>query len=256
MYQSLNSLPSSSYPITHFQSKPNNPKQASNRTSNPKWLSFEFIIYYLILSFALYKAISSGLKVSSPYGNPNFDKVQRYLSKGWLSEYVDNSDTQFSSFRANIPKLTMLMAIFCFCSLVLKSHMKESYLYVLGFTLLLFLHGLNSIFIVLLMTVNYMINIIGNKYHLKLIPILTWSWALFSLLGSEWLFHKITFKTISFGYLSYLDNVIFKGGYHRWWVIYNISVLRMISFNMDYYYSLLANRSITSEDTFCKVGLF
>ncbi|KAM0682196.1 glycerol transporter [Mitosporidium daphniae] len=212
-----------------------------------RWLSCEFFIYYALILFAAYKITFSGWKVSSPISNPNFDKLEHLLSRGWMGPFVDNSDAQFAAFRNNFLNLTLMMGIFCLLSLGLKALKRESYLFLAGLVVLLALHGLNSVFIISFMLVNYYITFLGQRYFPKLIPILTWSWALLSLVGLEWIGNQISFTNLSWGYLSFLDRNIFKGAYHRWWIIYNISVLRMISFNLDYYYALISPRATSSQ---------
>ena len=222
-------------------------EKVSHKTkAKSRWFSLEFFFYYFILLFAIYKVVLSGWKMSSPAGNPNFSLLKPLLSQGWMASYVDNSDAQFSGFRNNILELTLLMCIFCLLSLILKFLKKESYLFLAGMAVLLALHGLYSVFVIFFMMVNYSMTFLGQKYSPKLIPILTWSWALLSLISLEQIGHQISFANISWGYLTFLDGDIFKGGYKRWWVIYNLSVLRMISFNMDYYYALVDSKAIAS----------
>lgn len=81
------------------------------------------------------------------------------------------------------------------------------------------------------MSVNYLI---AKKCRAsQLSPFLTWAFNGFILFMNE--IHKgYRFESLSPS-LAGLDS--FSGVYPRWYVMFNITMLRLVSFNMDYYWS-------------------
>lgn len=200
-----------------------------------RWCTVEFVFYYAVVGWGIYRMLLSGLKVSSPGGNPNYSKFSRSLSKGWMG-LVDNSDKQYAGFRDNILLLLLLMVAFVVIKRLFAKSPKARVAF--SVVLMFFIHGVNAGFTVICLLVNYLIAKADTPSGeiliagVPLVPVMTWAWALFSLIASSWTSSLVEWINHYFGGYWWI-----KGGYPRWWVIYNMSILRMISFNMDYHYS-------------------
>lgn len=67
-----------------------------------------FYIYCIIIFYGLAECFWAAIVLSTPSGNSSFNRIQRYLSPGWIpigTGYMDNSDAQYKGFRNNIPQL-------------------------------------------------------------------------------------------------------------------------------------------------------
>lgn len=99
------------------------------------------------------------------------------------------------------------------------------------------LHGFSSLKILAIVLPNYWV---GRKYGESLVnPSLTWTITLLALYLMER--HSFSWASI-WDRLEFMDD--FGGLYERWHVTFNISLLRLISYNMDYYYSLRPNTRV------------
>ena len=98
----------------------------------------------------------------------------------------------------------------------------------LAVALLFAIHGANALKIIALSLAGFMLacTFRGSIFS----PLLTWAFAMTTLWLLEW--HTLTFTRLG---LPWLDAHL--GLYSRWHVIFNVSILRMISFNLDYYFS-------------------
>jgi protein-cysteine N-palmitoyltransferase HHAT len=120
-----------------------------------------------------------------------------------------------------------------------------------GFALLFLvaLHGISAFKILLILYVNYQI---ATTLPRKSIPAATWAFNVGMLFANEMssgykLETLATYLSAPAGgviieepalvsWAKYLDG--FGGIMRRWEILFNITVLRLISFNMDYYWSL------------------
>ena len=110
------------------------------------------------------------------------------------------------------------------------------------------LHGFSTLKILVILYINYNI---ATRLHRAHIPAATWIFNIGILFANE-LSHGYPFARIA-GFLNWgtsspgedaavvrwgkwLDN--YGGLIPRWEILFNITVLRLISFNMDYYWSL------------------
>jgi hypothetical protein len=118
---------------------------------------------------------------------------------------------------------------------------KESRIRVdLGFAIvfLLALHGVSAFKVLLILYINYQI---ATALPRQYVPIATWVFNIAILFANE-LYSGYPLSGIAaFGgkqiaWLARLDS--YGGLIPRWEVLFNICVLRLISFNFDYYWSL------------------
>ncbi|OJD25098.1 hypothetical protein ACJ73_03533 [Blastomyces percursus] len=80
-------------------------------TSPPRWNTVEFYVYYVVFLTAvpmMFKAVYDVSKES----HPMYSKYSHLLDNGWImGRKVDNSDSQYGTFRDNIPYLALLLVM-------------------------------------------------------------------------------------------------------------------------------------------------
>ncbi|ORX97731.1 MBOAT-domain-containing protein [Basidiobolus meristosporus CBS 931.73] len=213
--------------------------------SPSRWFTKEFYFYYfLYIVFAPYI-----LKVAydfSSESHPNYKLYSDKLSDGWLfGRKVDNSDSQFSAIRDNYQYIGLSMMLYLVLSQVLGriydqrsvkpyDRVTPRIFFILGFALLFlaFVYGLNALKILSIISVNYWIAKSFKKSRLN--PVLTWVFNMAILFANE-KYSGYRYSMIS-NKLAFMDE--YSGLVQHWYVLFNISMLRMVSFNMDYYWSL------------------
>ncbi|KZT27214.1 MBOAT-domain-containing protein [Neolentinus lepideus HHB14362 ss-1] len=221
-------------------------KDISNtRRSPPRWKTPEFILYQVVFVVVVPILIWVPIQLSS-VNHPNYDLYSRRLSRGWLlGRDIDNSDTQYRSFRNNIPGLALLTAIFFglkytheyFINHRLPSHAsltppyRISFLSIFSVLMLFILHGSSAVKVLIIISLNYCI----AKYFgaSKLTPIFAWTFMVVILFANE-MNEGYQFATVHSS-LGFLDGI--KGVYPRWHVTFNITMLRLVSFAMDYFWA-------------------
>ena len=138
------------------------------------------------------------------------------------------SDHQFRSFREGIPSLVALYTVFILINR--KFGITGRFFGTIVFISLL--HGFKALEPFTLISVNYfLLKSIARTHHNFVVPF-TWIFAIGSLFLLE---------------LKSPDFWIWSGFLSRWTVVFKISILRMISFNLDYHKS----KSILNYDQLC-----
>lgn len=223
------------------------------KAGKSKWSTLEFKIYlavFVVFVPLLYKTAMD----ASNETNPNYPRFSRLLSQGWMfGRKVDNSDQQYRFFRDNFLLLCVLMFAhvtlrkLVTCGLNLK---KRSYFdFGFGLIFLFGVHGFNCLKILLHLSINYALGrYISNK---KLALALTWGYGLLALfLNDKYWNFKWGVAFIDYG---------FKGIIERWDVFFNFNLLKMLSFNFDYFEKVNAlhnnKKDIPLSDTTEKLQL-
>ncbi|KAL4066713.1 MBOAT, membrane-bound O-acyltransferase family-domain-containing protein [Scleroderma yunnanense] len=219
-------------------------RQADGPPLPSRWKTPEFLFYFLITAVVIPYMTWVPIRLSSPT-NPNYSSFYHQLSPGWLfGRQVDNSDRQYRSFRDNVPALSLLALVY----LVLQSiyirlatrpnsaisndnTCRVPFIILFAALYLIGLHGTSTLKIFIILTVNYYI---GKGFQGSRIgPLLTWVFNAVVLFANKrhdgYLFSSIH------PYLTPLD--AFEGLYPRWHISFNITMLRLVSFNMDYYWA-------------------
>ena len=188
----------------------------------------------------------------------------------WLTPFAkDNSDAQYGTFRDNIPYLLSLLVahpllrrVYEYCTSSPK-HGSSSPIatgdarlarrlqfdFYFGLLFIVALHGVSAVKVLALLYINYRI---GKTLPRSYIPAVTWTFNICILFANElcsgYRFEKVAMlfspsagvsgeqETTLVQWGRMLDS--FGGIMPRWEVLFNIAILRMISFNMDYYWSL------------------
>lgn len=179
----------------------------------------------------------------------------------------DNSDAQYSSFRDNIPYLLLLLILHPLLRRLYNSlspvdarsvaqgakptiaaagdaRLKQRITFDYYFALIFItaLHGISAAKVLFILYLNYNI---ATKLPRKYIPAVTWVFNVGTLFANElcggYPLANVA-KAVSgdstalVRWAEWLDGL--GGLMPRWEILFNITVLRLISFNMDYYWSL------------------
>lgn len=185
--------------------------------------------------------------------------------------YQDNTDAQYHSFRANIPYMAALLTLHPLCRKVYNKlyrplpqgktpidtaearlNQRASFDYTFALIFLAALHGFSIFKVLTILWLNYnLVTSLPRKY----VPVFTWVFNIGVLFANE-LGDGYMYKDIA-TLLSGTSPHLVRGGpidgtlvawgawmdtcggiMKRWQILFNITVLRLISFNMDYYWSL------------------
>lgn len=242
--------------------------------SPPRWKTPEFFLYLLVFLYCVPSMYLAVVAVSQPT-SPNYSKYEDLLSDGWLfGRKVDNSDGQYASFRDNIPYLTLLLILHPLARRGYEALMgapsttqangptrtnspnpsadqrlRSRLTFDLYFSLIFIsaLHGFSVLKILFILYINFSI---ATAMPRDAIPAATWIFNIGILFANEF--------TRGYSYVSVAEALVpFYGGaatwgkfldswggiIPRWEVSFNITVLRLISFNMDHYWALDRSRS-------------
>ncbi|KAI6155414.1 MBOAT, membrane-bound O-acyltransferase family-domain-containing protein [Pisolithus tinctorius] len=219
-------------------------RQPDGPSSPPRWKTPEFIFYYIAFVVVVPLMAWVPIRLSSPT-NANYPFFRHQLKPGWLfGREVDNSDRQYRAFRDNIPALSLLALVYLTLQWIYArsaigstSAIPKDNIHLVPYVVffatlyLIGLHGTSTIKILIILTVNYYIGkgLRGSRIG----PLMTWIFNAFVLFANEWN-EGYRFSSLHPS-LAALD--IFEGLYPRWHISFNITMLRLVSFNMDYYWA-------------------
>ncbi|GAA5825473.1 hypothetical protein JCM5353_005315 [Sporobolomyces roseus] len=223
-----------------------NPTSTIPRSTGSRWRTKEFYLYYLIFLIVVPNMYYSAVKVSSSK-NPLYPTYQHKLSKGWLfGSKIDNSDHQYYLFRSHLPLLTILFTLYLSLSHISRRILPQtrtcrSY-FILSFSLCMLaaLHGTSLIKMLVILYANWSIARLAfeekrGRVRREWVPFLTWGFNVGMLFANS-IYGGYEFGSISAS-LAWLDD--YKGLLPRWQIMWNISMLRIISFNMELYWSTI-----------------
>ncbi|KAI0247695.1 MBOAT-domain-containing protein [Lactifluus subvellereus] len=217
---------------------------ATGEKRAPRWRTLEFMIYYIVFIAAFSWMIYMPVELSSKT-HPNYSLYHHRLARGWFpGSEIDNSDAQYRSFRLNIPALSALMAAFFALRYAYmlpifrgSTTADNDNLYRLPFytlfslLMLAILHGTSILKVFLILSMNYALAkaMGGTRFGVPL----TWLFNSGVLLANEW-YEGYAFASLHPG-LAFLDG--WSGVYPRWHVNFNITMLRLVSFSIDYHWA-------------------
>ncbi|PON28391.1 hypothetical protein TGAM01_v202884 [Trichoderma gamsii] len=231
--------------------------KARSSAPPPKWRTPEFFLYYLVFIVVVPYMFWIAYDVSKP-SDPRYPKYERYLSDGWIpGRKIDNSDAQYQTFRGNFPVLTGLLI---FHPLLRKGFeslynpsargtrgssrldQRATFDFAFAIIFIVILHGISSFKIIAILAINYQL---ATKLPRNYVPAATWIFNVGTLFANE-LTMGYRFQLLAnwvgppWGPLAHwgywLDN--WGGIMKRWDILFNITILRLISFNLDYYWSI------------------
>ncbi|KAI0521569.1 putative glycerol:H+ symporter [Xylaria bambusicola] len=242
--------------------------------SKSRWNTPEFYLYYLVFILAIPYMFWSAYDASKPT-HPNYRNYERYLSPGWIpGRRIDVTDSQYRAFRSNIPYLAALVVLHpllrrLYNMVVYRAqsggqasrptleeadqrlNQRASFDFGFAMIYLVALHGVSIVKVLAILYLNYQV---ATTVPRKSIPAATWAFNIGTLFANE-LGNGYKFRDIAsllWGFLSggliddsnsslvhwgaWIDS--YGGLMGRWEILFNITVLRLISFNLDYYWSL------------------
>ncbi|KAI7903660.1 MBOAT, membrane-bound O-acyltransferase family-domain-containing protein [Cokeromyces recurvatus] len=222
-----------------------NESSTSTSTTSSRWNTKEFYLYYVVIALVVPYMfyITYGL---SKMDHPNYHLYSHLLSEGWIfNRKVDNSDLQYAQFRNHLPLLFVLAFFYLLLSrlyhhvLIKKQkrqtnsdssvRLKASFHVLTSLIILTALHGTSLIKIWIIITTSYLLGRLGHDT--KWNPFLTWLFNLLILFLNEY-FGGYSFKSMIAS--PFMDQ--YQGLLPRWHVFFNFTILRLISYNMDYYW--------------------
>lgn len=203
--------------------------------------------------------------------DPRYPRFERYLADGWIpGRKIDMSDAQYSTFRGNLPYIGLLLIFHpllrrgwntLFPSTGRRNEggpsrleQRISFDYAFAYIFLVALHGFSALKVLVILGINYQI---ATKVPRKYVPHCTWAFNICTLFANEfghgyryrWLALHVSppyvkhdgikawwqdSKLMELG--QWMDG--YGGLISRWDVLFNITILRLISFNLDYYWSI------------------
>ncbi|MCJ1381634.1 glycerol transporter [Xylographa soralifera] len=260
--------------------------------SSALWGTPEFYIYYMVFLVSVPLMFKAVYDVSKP-SHPNYQNYADLLSPGWIpGRMVDNSDSQYSTFRDNLPYTFILIVIHpllrksyesiyplkdasrkasttqeqksgsTFPHEVAEARMNRRVTFDLYFALIFLcaLHGFSALKVLLIVYTNFLI---AKRVPRQYVIAATWVFNVGILFANE-LGKGYPYSAIAASILpwstthdanvdgkadttwgSTLD--AYGGLVPRWEILFNITILRLISFNSDYTWSLDRGRSSPVE---------
>jgi D-alanyl-lipoteichoic acid acyltransferase DltB (MBOAT superfamily) len=215
---------------------------AKAATYKPLWNTWEFYTYYIYIGVAMSYWLYRAFRFSH-VDTPFYIHYASTLSKGWLfGRMLDDTDNQYRSFRWKLPLLGVSLAVYVFLGHVImnwKKGQKDAlrvricYDFVCSMSFFMISYGTSCIWITQIVLINYMIGKWGRSMYIS--SILTWIFSLTILITSEY-YHGYHFAP----WIPFLDHYrgIIQISDLSWHIHFRLTLLRMISFNMDYRWAL------------------
>ncbi|KAI0187140.1 MBOAT, membrane-bound O-acyltransferase family-domain-containing protein [Astrocystis sublimbata] len=243
-------------------------------SSPSRWRTTEFYWYYVVFALAVPSMFWIAYDASRT-SHPNYRKYEHYLSPGWIpGRKIDVTDSQYRVFRGNLPYLAALLVLHPLLrklyNLVIyrvndagkasrptleeadqRLNQRASFDFAFAIIYLLALHGVSALKIIAILYLNFQV---ATTLPRKTVPVATWVFNLGILFAND-LSNGYKFRDMAsllWTFLSggmiddsqsglvqwgaWLDS--YGGLIGRWEILFNITVLRLISFNLDYYWSL------------------
>lgn len=227
---------------------------SSQRKLRPPTVSllgtWEFKTYYLIYLIVVSNMIYTMVRASSPQ-RPEYERYKEKLSEGWmLGRMVDLSDGQWDTFRSHLPAFTAALAAFVLLNKLVKYlTVSSSVLGRLWFSCLfaslfaIVLSGTSVIFILAITGGNYLLaKQLGGRGQ-WVPPVVFWIYNMTVLFANEY-YQGYKFGKILGPSMAWLDG--HRGVLRRWDITFNITMLRMISFAMDYHWRVRQEQEMQS----------
>jgi D-alanyl-lipoteichoic acid acyltransferase DltB (MBOAT superfamily) len=241
--------------------------QAKSRNQRSRWNTPEFYCYFAFLSFIVPYMFWIAYDVSRP-SHPRYERYHLWLSEGWIpGRKFDNTDPQYRTFRSNLPAMAALLTFHPLLRTVWNAvtgannqhqrslgggrarlEQRVSFDYAFAYLFLVALHGFSAFKIIAILVANHQI---ATKLPKQYIPWATWVYNICVLFANE-LCEGYRFRD-TLAHISPKDPTTgadswlmqwggtldgYGGIMPRWHIMFNLTILRLISFNLDYYWSL------------------
>ncbi|KAK9371232.1 MBOAT, membrane-bound O-acyltransferase family-domain-containing protein [Lipomyces kononenkoae] len=206
----------------------------NKRNATPsRWKTPEFYVYYVVFIIVVPQMFWAAMTASNE-NSVNYHLYEGKLTQGWiLGRKVDNSDAQYAGFRNKLPILAAAVALHYVLRRLANAFGIRRLMFDVLFAavFLAVLHGFSTIKILVIYVANFLIS---KSFEKKTGMLVTWIFNIIILFLNE-RYEGYKFGSLVTG-LGILDS--YCGLLPRWDVNFNFSVLRMISYNYDYYDSL------------------
>ncbi|KAJ2161399.1 glycerol transporter [Coemansia sp. RSA 552] len=222
------------------------------RAPRPSLLgTLEFKLYYVIYVVAFSNMVYTMCRASSP-ARPEYEHYRKRLSPGWmLGRRMDLSDGQWRTFRSHLPAFASAMFAYVALNRIARywaagkrSHGSLPTLWfpcAFATVFVVVLSGASVVFILLLTAGSYALTkAFGGR---RWAPLVFWVYNLGMLFANE------HFRGYSFAHiaapLAPLDH--WRGVLRRWDVTFNLTMLRMVSFAMDYHWRVRQEDAVGAQ---------
>ncbi|ETS62071.1 hypothetical protein PaG_03629 [Moesziomyces aphidis] len=215
-----------------------------------RWHTLEFKLYYAVFVVVVPLMVWVPMRLSRP-SNPNYYTYSGHLKPGWIAGRLrDDSDFQYRSFRDYVPALVGIMGVYLALSKLFtwlpspaprysrvdaaastSSPNRKAFLTVFTAIFVFALHGFNSIKLLLVVVANYALSkAVGGT---RVAPVAVFGFNVATLFAVHWN-DGFEYARISPA-LAWLE--VFKGLLPRWQINFNITMLRLVSFGLDYHWA-------------------
>ena len=231
---------------------------ASTGVKRGRWHTLEFRFYFVVFAVVVPLMVYVPVRLSWP-SNPNYYSYSNHLKPGWIAGRLrDDSDFQYRSFRDYVAALVGIMGVYLALSKLFtllpastsakytrvdggntsnNSHLatarpnRIAFLAVFTTIFIFALHGFNSLKLLLALVANYgLAKSLGGK---RIAPAVAFTFNIATLFAVHWN-DGFEYSRIS-PLLSFLEG--FKGLLPRWQINFNITMLRLVSFAVDYHWA-------------------
>lgn len=225
-----------------------------------RWHTLEFRFYFVVFAVMVPLMVYVPVRLSTP-SDPNYWSYTGHLKPGWIAGRLrDDSDFQYRSFRDYVPALIAIMGVYLGLSkffTLLPATRSTPYIRIdsnasstasvkpnrIAFltvftTIFIFaLHGFNSLKLLLILGINYgLAKAFGGT---RFAPVAAFTFNIGALFAVHWN-DGFEYSRISPA-LGFLE--VFKGLLPRWQINFNITMLRLVSFAMDYHWAKCESNS-------------
>ncbi|GAA5895752.1 hypothetical protein JCM8208_005077 [Rhodotorula glutinis] len=238
----------------------------------PRWRTREFLAYYAVFLVVVPQMVLAACRTTRPT-TKQYIKYGHRLSDGWLFGWrVDVTDAQYRLFRSHLPLLVLLALVHLAFSHVFRLALsrlispstyspdsptyspakartaRARFIAVFALVLLGALHGSSLPKVLFILWINYRVAMLGGVrgrggregaaaaprwWRREWAPYATWIVNLVVLFANELCggYHYASLHPS----LAWLDD--YGGLLPRWHISWNISMLRLVSFNMEFYWA-------------------
>lgn len=185
--------------------------------------------------------------------HPNYEKYAQHLRAGWLGSEFDDSDIQYRLFREQLGLIAGLSALYAVVLHTLRAvappsaHrvVRTAFIGLSSAVFLAAIHGINALKLAAIVVCNYALVVTARRFSTRAALPLMW------VFNCGMLFVVFYTNGLPFGLLSdklaWVDE--YGGLITRWYISYNFSMLRLISFASDYCWALDGYEAVGSGET-------
>lgn len=234
-----------------------------------RWATWEFRFYYLVFVVMVPLMVWVPVRLSQT-SNPNYLRYSGHLKPGWLfGRLRDDADFQYRSFRDYVPALAAIMGLYLVLSKAASllpglsgtvcrplnspgladprsepRRNRRAFLCIFTAIFILVLHGANAVKLLGVMLCNFLLAraLAGRKW---VAPAVIWSFNIGVLAAVHWN-NGFQWHTIgNAGQLAWLDK--YNGLLPRWQINFNITMLRLLSFGLDFHWARLPSQPFSGQ---------